>query len=290
MSRRLREGLFPGINQSQLTDLIRKNADYYQKGMDHDLGSRLESVNWKEDQIVLFVGRLISSKGIHSIIAALPDILEKNPALKLIVVGHGPLREPLEALIWALEKGSPELAYKLIKWGGNQEGSGNQPLKTIHSYFKNLEENGQLEHYFEVAKKHVSPKKVIFTGYLNHQELCYLFPASDVAIFPSIVIEAGPLVFLEAMASGCFPLGTYFGGMAASIDSVAGSIPQNILECMKLTPDQDELVQDIIIKTIKALKVNNKYKKILRKIAVQKYDWQNISMRLATDLLNLNNS
>jgi glycosyltransferase involved in cell wall biosynthesis len=257
--------------------------------MDHDLGSRLKSVNWKKDQILLFVGRLISSKGIHSIIAALPCILEKNPLLKLIVVGHGPLREPLEAFLWALEKGSPGLALNIVKWGCKLEGSGDQPLKAIQAYFYKLEEEGRLEHYFKVAQKHVSPKKVIFTGYLNHHELCYLFPASDVSIFPSIVIEAGPLVLLEAMASGCFPLGTYFGGMAASIDSVAGSIPRDVLECMKLTPDQDGLVQDIIIKTTKALKVKSKYKNILRKIAVEKYDWQNISMRLAKDLLNISN-
>jgi hypothetical protein len=47
-------------------------------------------------------------------------------------------------------------------------------------------------------------------------------PCCDVAIFPSVVAEVGPLVFLEALASGAFPLGTYFAGMAASINSVAG--------------------------------------------------------------------
>ena len=289
MSKRLREDLFPGITQSHLADLIEQNSDYHHKEMDHNLDSRLKSVNWTKDRILLFVGRLISSKGIHSIIAALPGILEKNPQLKLIVVGHGPLREPMEAFLWALEKGSPELALKIVKWGCKLEGSGNQPLIAVQAYFSKLEKDGQLEQYFDIARRHVSPKNIIFTGYLNHQELCYLFPASDVAVFPSIVIEAGPLVFLEAMASGCFPLGTYFGGMAASIDSVAGSIPKNILDCMKLTADQDGLVQDIIIKTTRALNIENRYKKILRKIAVEKYDWQNISLRLATDLLNLKN-
>ena len=49
---------------------------------------------------------------------------------------------------------------------------------------------------------------MIFTGYLTHRELRYLFPCCDVAVFPSIVAEAGPLVFLEALASGVSPLGT----------------------------------------------------------------------------------
>jgi glycosyltransferase involved in cell wall biosynthesis len=268
-------------------ELIRQNSEYYHKDIDHDLESRLKSVNWSEDRILIFVGRLISSKGIHSIIAALPRILEKNPQTKLIVVGHGPLREPMEAFLWALERGYPDLAMNIVKWGGKLEGSGDQPLRAVQAYFSKLRDAAGLDEYFAVARNHVSPEKVIFTGYLTHRELRYLFPASDVAIFPSIVIEAGPLVFLESMASGCFPLGTYFGGMAASIDSVAGSIPEDVLECMKLKADEDVLVQDIIFKTTKALKVEEKHKQRLRKIAVDKYDWQNISRRLAADLNSL---
>lgn len=206
----------------------------------------------------------------------------------MIVVGHGPLREPMEALLWALEKGYPDLAMNIVKWGNKFEGSGDQPLRAVQAYFSKLRDEGGLDEYFRVARKYISPEKVIFTGYLTHRELCYLFPASDVALFPSIVIEAGPLVFLESMASGCFPLGTYFGGMAASIDSIAGSIPEDVLECMKLKVDEDLLVEDIIYKTTEAFKVEEKHKLRLCKIAVDKYDCQNISRRLATDLYSLN--
>jgi len=287
MSNRLREGLFPEINQSQLMDLIKENSDYNPKKTDHDVESRLRSINWQDDQILLFVGRLITSKGIHSIIAALPGILEKYPRARLIVVGHGPLREPLEALLWALENGAGDLVQNIINWGSRLEGSGKRPLKEIQYYFAKLKKEGQLEAYFESAQKYLSRKSVIFTGYLTHQELCYLFPACDVALFPSVVAEAGPLVFLEAMASGCFPVGTYFAGMAAVIDSVAGSIPADVSEWMKLNADENKTVRDIVIKTKGALTVEDRYKKTLRKITVEKYDWQNISKRLADDLYGL---
>ena len=56
---------------------------------------------------------------------------------------------------------------------------------------------------------------------------------------------------------------------------------------MKLRVDENELVQDIVLKATGALSVEEKYKKILREIAVKKYDWKNISKRLATDLYNL---
>ncbi len=287
MSNRLREGLFSEINQSQLMGLIKENADYNPRQTDHDLESRLRPINWQDDQILVFVGRLITSKGIHSIIAALPGILEKYPRTRLIVVGHGPLREPLEALLWALEKGAGDLVQNIINWGSRLEGSGERPLKEIQYYFAKLKKEGQLEAYFESAQKYLSRKSVIFTGYLTHQELRYLFPACDVALFPSVVAEAGPLVFLEAMASGCFPVGTYFAGMAASIDSVAGSIPADVSEWMKLNADENETVRDIIFKTKGALTVEDRYKKALRKITVEEYDWQNISKRLADDLYSM---
>ena len=114
-----------------------------------------------------------------------------------------------------------------------------------------------------------------------------MFPACDVAIFPSVVAEAGPLVFLEAMASGCFPIGTYFAGMAASIDSVAGAVPGDVSELMKISADEKETVQDIVYKVRGALDVDEHSRKALRQIAVEKYDWQNISKRLAESLFNL---
>ena len=88
--------------------------EYHPKKPDQGIEARLQDINWKQDQIVLFVGRLIKSKGIHAIIAALPFILEKNPRVKLVVVGHGPLRELLEILLWALENGARELVKNII--------------------------------------------------------------------------------------------------------------------------------------------------------------------------------
>ena len=287
MSSGLCAGLTPGISRSQLMALIEKHSQYAYKCADDDIESRLGSINWQEDQILLFVGRLISSKGIQSILAALPDILEDNPRTKLVVVGHGPLREPLEALLWALKNGAGELVRNIVKWGSALESAGDRPLKAIQYYFDQLEAAGQLEIYFESAKKHLSEETIVFTGYLTHQELRYLFPVCDVAIFPTVVAEAGPLVFLEAMASGCFPVGTYFAGMAASIDSVEEVLPTGASKWMKLSADEKETVRDMVIKVKGALTFGAMHKAALRKTAIEKYDWQNISKRLARDLFGL---
>jgi hypothetical protein len=89
------------------------------------------------------------------------------------------------------------------------------------------------------------------------------------------------------MASGCFPVGTYFAGMAASIDSVAHVLPYDIVDLMKLSSRPDQTVQDIITKVKDAIYVDEKYKKKLRDVAVEKYDWSNISRKLSADLHNL---
>jgi glycogen(starch) synthase len=51
-----------------------------------------------DDVIVLFMGRLESVKGIVQLFSAIPDVLAKNPRLKLLVVGKGSLES------WAISE------------------------------------------------------------------------------------------------------------------------------------------------------------------------------------------
>jgi glycosyltransferase involved in cell wall biosynthesis len=101
------------------------------------------------------------------------------------------------------------------------------------------------------------------------------------------VKEAGPLVFLEAIASGCFPLGTYFGGMAASIDSVSNVIKAKDVDKMKIDSNEEGTVKDLANNVPEALKICNKYKSELREVAVQQYDWQNVAKKFANNLREL---
>jgi glycosyltransferase involved in cell wall biosynthesis len=52
-----------------------------------------------DDYMILFIGRLVSVKGIDKLIMALPYILEKNPKAKLVIVGLGDLQEYLMNLV-----------------------------------------------------------------------------------------------------------------------------------------------------------------------------------------------
>lgn len=54
---------------------------------------------------------------------------------------------------------------------------------------------------------------IIFTGYLPHEKLKYLYSAADVVIFPSVGPEAFGLVMIEAMAAGTCLVASRVGGI-----------------------------------------------------------------------------
>jgi glycosyltransferase involved in cell wall biosynthesis len=269
---------------------VLSGVKYETKAPDEDVEEKLQQVDWEHDAILLFVGRLISAKGIQSGLAALPLLLAEDPGIRLIVVGHGPLREPMEAFLWALEHGHRELVMRIVECGRMLEGdpdgtAGSQALGKVKWFFRDLEERGELDRYFELARQHVRADRVIFTGYLTHHELQHLFPCCDAGIFPSIVKEAGPLVFLEALASGCFPLGTYFGGMKASIDAIAELFPPEIADAMKIDPF--DTVADIVSNVALALRFGVRYKDVLSRTAQARYDWTSVGRKLAHELDSL---
>jgi glycosyltransferase involved in cell wall biosynthesis len=276
------------ISKEELMTAIEVSAGYDSKLADDQVEKKLQMIDWDNEKIILYVGRLIASKGLHSIVTALPEILSAEPNTRLIVVGHGPQREPIEAFIWALQHGHSELVQNIVHWGRALENDGERSLEETQLYFDHLKKSNALEDYFLNAQKYMNTSRIIFTGYLTHRELCYLFPSCDVSIFPSVVAEAGPLVFLEALASGCFPIGTYFAGMGASIDSVSQSLPQDVAKLMKLSPQADQTVLDIVANVKKALYVDDRYKQKLREMAIEKYDWKNVSKKLSSDLNQLN--
>ena len=262
---------------------------YTGKVPDAEVEDRLAAIDWEQDRTLLYVGRLISAKGVQEVVAALPLLLERTPSLRLVVVGHGPLREPLEVMLWALEHGERALFEEVVANGraleGDPEGEGGgHALTKVARFLDGLREAGTLDAYYDAGVRHVRRERVVFTGYLTHRELRYLFPCCDAAVFPSLVKEAGPLVFLEALASGAFPLGTYFGGMKASIDSVAAALPPEVAEAMRLDPAPERTVADIVRHVPMALDLGERYQEALFQVARDRYDWSSVTRTLSREL------
>src|SRR4051794_39877527 len=57
------------------------------------------------DRLVVFVGKLIASKGVELLLAAWPLVLAAEPRARLVVVGFGAFREGLQRLAAALDAG-----------------------------------------------------------------------------------------------------------------------------------------------------------------------------------------
>src|SRR4051794_13799783 len=66
-----------------------------------------------EDRLVVFVGKLIASKGVQLLLAAWPLVLAAEPRARLLVVGFGGFREGLERLLAALDAGDVAAAAAL---------------------------------------------------------------------------------------------------------------------------------------------------------------------------------
>jgi glycosyltransferase involved in cell wall biosynthesis len=280
------------MGHHELRELLADEPAYDGKAPDADVEVRLDAIHWESDPTLLFVGRLISTKGIQGVVAALPLILRERPDMRLIIVGHGPLRRPLEALLWALEHGERELVRTIVAWGRDLEGapegeSEGAELTQVARFLEQVEARGELDAYYQAARDHVRPDRVVFTGYLTHRELRFLFPCCDAAVFPSVVKEAGPLVFLEALAAGSFPLGTYFAGMKASIDAVADSLPAGDGDAMKLDPATERTVADIVRRVPAALDMGEKHKETLYRVARERFDWTSVARTLHQELNEL---
>lgn len=285
---RLRAEVSGEMDEEALRALFAEVSDFDHKAPDAGAEAKLSAIDWAEDEVLLFVGRLISAKGPQEVLAALPRLLEARPRLRWVVVGHGPLREPLEAMVRAMETGDRLLWDKLVAWGRalerSDEAGGDHGLAKVAAWEEALRARGGWDAWWEAACRHVRADRVVFTGYLTHRELRWLFPCCDAAVFPSVVREAGPLVFLEALASGVYPLGTDFGGMRASIDSVADVLGEEAARWMRLDPEPVRTVADLIDHVPRAMEARPALAEALRRVAVERYDWRSVARTLARTL------
>ena len=68
------------------------NSDFFKK-------LRIKPAKYSKNRILLFVGRLSDQKGLQYLIDALPEIVRKEPAAKLLIIGDGPFKADLEEKI-----------------------------------------------------------------------------------------------------------------------------------------------------------------------------------------------
>ena len=280
-----RDGLRDDLSRDELDALFDAASDFSERAPEGTLARDLDRIDPERDEILTFVGRFLGHKGVADIVAALPVIFAERPNAKLVLAGGGPLREVLEALLVALSKGHRTLVRDLLAWGDDLEGQQSDPMARVALYLDELEARGDLDAWFEAAEEHADPDRVIFTGFLEHDLLQYLLPCCDVGVFPSHVPEAGPLVAVEAMASGCFPSGTYQAGMASILDAARDSgLPEEAVALARISPEPGRSVGEIARQVPRLLEIAPHHRETLRRVAEEHFDWKSVAAAIASNL------
>ena len=112
----MRRRLDDSTPREELIRIQKSAATYDAKNPDTDCEVKLSGIAWPKETIVIYMGRLITGKGVHALVAAMPSILQRLPDARLLIVGHGPLRESLESMLWALQGGQRVLFKNIAAW------------------------------------------------------------------------------------------------------------------------------------------------------------------------------
>jgi glycosyltransferase involved in cell wall biosynthesis len=163
-----------------------------------------------QDRPVVFVGKLIASKGVDLLLAAWPLVLQRVPEAKLVIVGFGAFREGLERLAHDLAAGDLD-AVRATR------GESGIELKYLAAFLGDPPAG-----YAEAA----ATGRIVWAGRLDHAELADLLPASEAMVVPSTFPEAFGMVAAEAAACGTLPVVARHSGLAEVAATLAEAVPE----------------------------------------------------------------
>jgi glycosyltransferase involved in cell wall biosynthesis len=211
----LQEALERSENAEELADALRSiAASYDARSPDRDIGERLEAFLAAGDNspLVIYVGKLIHSKGVHSLISAFVRVRRETGA-RLLVVGFGTFREGLQALTRSLSAGDERAVERLAELGRLLEGGPAGPLEHFELSEELLRDAAGMEGSVE------------FVGPLYHEDLAKLLPVADAGVVPSIFPETFGLVAAELAASGVVPFVADHSGLREAGEIIGRGLP-----------------------------------------------------------------
>jgi glycosyltransferase involved in cell wall biosynthesis len=168
--------------------------------------------------LVVFVGKLIVSKGVDLLIAAWPLVREAQPGAQLQIVGFGEYEDGLRRLLAALDRGDLEDAREIARLGRALEGGEERPLPILSAFLADPPPG-----YLEAAKG--VAESVEFVGRLEHGEIAELLPRAEALVMPSTFPEAFGMVAVEAAACGALPISAGHSGMLEVSRQLAEALP-----------------------------------------------------------------
>jgi glycosyltransferase involved in cell wall biosynthesis len=170
---------------------------------------------------VVFVGKLIVSKGVDLLLAAWPLVRARHPGARLQIAGYGEYEAGLRRLLAALEAGDLEDAREVTRLGRGLEGGEEEPLPILSSFLADPPAG-----YAEAARSAAGSVELI--GRLEHDEVAELLPHAEALVMPSTFPEAFGMVAAEAAACGALPVSAGHSGMLEVSRQLAADLPPGI--------------------------------------------------------------
>ncbi len=170
---------------------------------------------------IVFVGKLIVSKGVDLLLAAWPLVKAKHPEARLEIAGYGEYEAGLRRLLAALEVGDLDDAREVARLGRGLEGGEEEPLAILSAFLADPPAD-----YAEAARS--SAGSVEFIGRLEHDEVAELLPGAEALVMPSTFPEAFGMVAAEAAACGALPVSAGHSGMLEVSRQLAVDLPAEI--------------------------------------------------------------
>jgi glycosyltransferase involved in cell wall biosynthesis len=176
-----------------------------------------------ETSRVVFVGKLIVSKGVDLLLAAWPLVRAARREAKLEVAGFGEYEEGLRRLLAALDRGDLDDAREVARLGRGLEGGEEAALPILGAFLADPPDG-----YLEAAKG--IGDSVEFIGRLEHDEVAWLLPGAEALVMPSTFPEAFGMVAAEAAACGVLPVSAGHSGMREVSRELAVALPGDVAE------------------------------------------------------------
>ena len=224
----------------------------------------------KEDDVLIYAGALIWTKGVHYLIAALPLMLLERPKIKLIIAGSGLQENALKKLISALDNGRFEDAKKLTEH--------EKYLNSSKDYGPVIPSMNDIDrkNYIKAAKNNIK-KRIYFAGHVNHSRLAEFQRLADLAVVTSIAPEAFGLVSTEALSSGVIPVVTYQSGLRSVIDAMSCYFEEPLFKMLIPGVHLTEKLADVCLKLLEKYATKDPFfKKKLHKIAKDDFSWNSV--------------
>jgi len=188
---------------------------------------------------VVFVGKLIVSKGCDLLLAAWPLVVARHPGARLLMVGFGEYRDGLHRLARALAAGDLDGAREVARLGWALEGGEEAPLHRLAAFLAEPPAG-----YADAAR--AAAGTVDWAGRLEYDEVAEAVRASDAMVVPSTFPEAFGMVAAEAAAAGALPVCADHSGLAEVAETLADALPPPLgdLTTFRLDPDPVAAIAD----------------------------------------------